>query len=225
MQKKITLLALVTVGLGLTGITLLVGKTEEKKDQVSGPTSVVKSPNTAIDASSLVSGPSDLKIRYIDTWAAMRDSKEGIEVAKEIEKERLELARGLEAEEKKLTQAANEFKSKSSTMSDTARTKEEQRLRKMDLDLKNKLQESEETLKLSMQQKTERLAKEVDEAVAKIAMRADLDAVLDMYSGRVVYLKKGSPIAITEHVVKQMDENSSVRLAKAKTQKAKAVTA
>jgi outer membrane protein len=185
-------------------------------------TDVAKNINVSDVVSSLES-KADLKIRFIDTFDAMRSSKEGQEVSKELENKRKELAKNIEAEEKKVAQAMTEYRGKASTLSDVARNKEEQKLTKMKRDYEAMVQGSEEELKLVMQQKTEMLAKEVDKAVTQIAKAEGLDAVVDRMSGRVIYAsQKGD---FTEKITREMNKQYEVKLASSKGAKASTTVA
>jgi outer membrane protein len=209
--------AVITAGLlvSITGVSLVrtavrndakpVAK-EEKKTNVATNIDVV-------DVMHSFEGKTDLKIRYIDTFAAMRESEEGIKISKELDQKRKELAKNIENQEKKLTQAMTDYRSKASMLSDNARSKEEQKLAKMKREYENMVKESEEELKLVMQQKTEQLGRQVDKAVAKVAQEDKLDAVIDRMSGRVIYASaKGDYTAkITQAINK---EYSSTAVAK-----------
>lgn len=157
-------------------------------------------------------GRTDLKVRYIDMYAAMRESKEGAEVSKELENKRKEYAQALETEEKQLNQAMTEYRNKSSMLSESARSKEEQRIAKLKRDYEAKAKNNEEDLKLIMQQKTEHLGRKIEKAVAEIAKRDGLDAVVDKVTGRVIYTSNTSDctMKITEEMNRQYDvQNAS----------------
>ena len=180
-------------------LSLLVGscavfvtKTTSQKEQAA-----IKAGSAAthIDASSVMTafeGTADLKIRYIDMFAAMRESQEGQQVSKELDAKRKEYAQKIEQEEKRLQQAMTEYRSKSSMLSESARSKEEQQLAKMKREYEGVVKNSEEELKLIMQQKTEQLGRKVDKAVTEVAKKDGLDAVVDKVSGRVIYTSQKS---------------------------------
>jgi len=129
----------------------------------------------------------ELKIRFIDTFAAMRESTEGVKIAETIEKQRESIAKQLEADGKKLEVKDKEVRAKMSTMSKEALNKEEATMTKMKRDLENKVRDGEETLKLAMQQATESLAHKVEKAVDAYAKTEQPDAIIDKTTGRVVY--------------------------------------
>lgn len=212
--------SLVILGLGVcvsfVGVSLI--KTDTKKSEQA----VAATNLDVTDVVKVFEGKSDLKIRYIDTFAAMRESKEGALVSKELEEKRKELAKGIEAEEKRLTQAMTEYRGKASMLSDTARNKEEQKLTTMKRDYESMVQKSEEMLKLVMQQKTEQLAKQVDKAVAKIAKAEALDAVIDRMSGRVIYASPAGDY--TMKITMEMNKQYDVSLAQGKGSKSGALS-
>jgi len=181
--------------------TALVQAADKK---VSAAKKVAKKMDKNIDVSNYFVGQEpDLKVRYIDSLKAMQASKEGQDVSAKLEKKRKELSDKIAAEEAQLAKAMEEYKTKASTLSDTAREKEEQKLVKMEREYKNLVQASEDELKLAMQRATERLAKEVDKAVAVIAKRDGLDAVVDIATGRTLYASEQADY--TQKVVVAMD--------------------
>lgn len=164
----------------------------------------------------------DLKIRFMDVFAAMREGQEGVEVTAKLDLKRQELSKDLEGDGKKLEQAKVEFKSKASTMNDSARAKKEQEIVRMNRDFESKVQSSEEELKLSMQQVTEVLAKEVEQAVTEIAKNENLDAVIDKVTGRVVYTSGKSDC--TSQVIQAMNKNFKTKLARNEKSAASTIT-
>ncbi|PKN03285.1 hypothetical protein CVU75_03005 [Candidatus Dependentiae bacterium HGW-Dependentiae-1] len=200
---KISKKVLLGLGSGFMAVTLVQ----------AANTDVAKNINVA-DVMSTIENKSDLKIRFMDTFEAMRVSKEGVEVAKELENKRKELAKKIETEEKRIAQAMTEYRSQASSLSDTARNKKELELTNMKRDYESMVQKYEEELKLVMQQKTELLAKEVDKAVTKMAKEEGLDAVVDRMSGRVIYASaKGD---CTEKIAREMNKQYEVKLSEAK---------
>lgn len=168
-----------------------------------------------------VSG-SDLKIRFMDVFAAMREGQEGVEVTAKLDLKRQELGKELEGDGKKLEQAKVEFKSKASTMNDSARAKKEQEIVRMNRDFEGKVQSCEEELKLSMQQVTEVLAKEVEQAVTEYAKNEKLDAVIDKVTGKVVYTSGKSDC--TEAIIQGMNKNFKAKLARNEKSAASTIT-
>ncbi len=166
------------------------------------------------DVVSTLENKSDLKIRFMDTFEAMRVSKEGVKVSQELEEKRKELAKKIETEEKRMAQAMTEYRAQASSLSDTARNKKELELTNMKRDYEAMVQKYEEELKLVMQQKTELLAKEVDKAVTRIAKEEGLDAVVDRMTGRVIFASQRGDY--TDKIAREMNKQYEVKLAEAK---------
>jgi Skp family chaperone for outer membrane proteins len=166
----------VLAGVGIVGLTCITRVQSEQKPQIIPPVN-----------QSLPEGTPDLRVRYVDGFAAMRECEEGKKVAGEIESKRKKLAEKIEGEEKKIAQAMNEYKVKMSTMSQEARLKEEQRFARMKTEYESMVREADEEMKLVMAQATEKLAKQFDVAVADMAKHEGLDVVVDITTGRVVY--------------------------------------
>lgn len=204
MQKYVgvALLSVVVIA----GVSVVRTKDEPKTDvKVSAPLAA-KSSEPKFDVAH-----TDLKIRYVDVFGAMRESREGGEAAAKVEERRLELAKNIEAKVKKLEVAATDFKTKSSTMNETARTKKEREVVDMKRDYDLLLQDSEEEMKVVMQQVTEALAKEVEKAVTELAKKDGLDAVVDKVTGRTIWSsEKGD---LTLQVVQSMNKNYAYKLA------------
>ncbi len=59
----------------------------------------------------------DLNVRYVNSMEAMQISKQGAEVAKQLEAKRLSLAKEIKNLEQSITQAMTDYKSKEATMS------------------------------------------------------------------------------------------------------------
>jgi Skp family chaperone for outer membrane proteins len=204
------LLASVTacVFVGVALVNAENAETKSSKSLVAAPfDSKVAAPMDSKD----LAARSDLKVRYFDFFASMRECQEGVQEAEKLEAKRKELADGLLAETKKFEQAATKYQAEASTLNDSARAKKEQELAKMDRDRKSSLQSCEEEMKLVMQAITESLAKEIEEAVVQLAQEEGLDAVVDKQTGRVIYT---SPKAdFTYKVVNKVNKNYSVKLA------------
>ncbi len=197
------LLTRVGLGAGFMAVSLIQTATPD----------VAKNLNVA-EVMSTIENKADLKIRFIDTFEAMRTSKEGAEVAKELENKRKELAKKIETEEKKVAQAMTEYRGQASTLSDSARNKKELDLTNMKRDYEAMVQKYEEELKIVMQQKTELLAKEVDKAVAQIAKTEGIDAVIDRMSGRTIYASQRGNF--TKKITNEMNKQYDVKLAAGK---------
>jgi|GEM_PF-2667743 len=154
------------------------------------------------------------KTAYFESYSTMRKCEHGEECGKNLQKTNFQLAKGIEEDKDKIAKAEAEFQAKASTLSLAAREKAEKELRKLKVDYSTKLQESEYEMKLAMHTSTEELSRDMEAAVQKIAKKNDYDAVVDTVSGRVLYVKE--ELNITDEVIKEMNVDYQVKLAKAK---------
>lgn len=177
---------------------------------LSGSLMAIEEASQAPKASVILSEKSDLNIKFINSFDAMRVSKAGQDATKDLDKKRKELTEDIQKEEQKITAAVNDFKSKSATLSQSAREKEEKSLRTMETNYKTKFEESKYDLELTMQKSTEALAKDVEKAAKIIAERDKLDAVVDAVTGRVIYAAE--KVNVTDSIIKAMDIDYDVKI-------------
>lgn len=154
---------------------------------------------------------------YVDSATAMRSSKEGQKLSKELEDKREQLSAQLKKDEAALMKGVEEFKVKSTTMSKAEQDTEQQRLMKMERDLKAKVEEAELELKMAMQKTMEALGKEIEAAVKDVAIKNGLDTVTDTRSGQILYASDN--VLYTDDLVKEMDKNYNAKVAKSNTAK------
>jgi len=159
----------------------------------------------------------NLKMEYVDSYAVIRESKEGQEFAKEMESKRIDLGKELKELEQKFTMSAKGFQTKASTMSEVGRAREQKDLAKMEREYKGKLQESEEDMKISMQMGQERLFREHNQAVFDYAKSNSIDLVFG--PGGVIYASEKANC--TFDIVDGMNKNYEIKLAKAREPKNK----
>ncbi|MCK5632935.1 OmpH family outer membrane protein [bacterium] len=145
----------------------------------------------------------DLTIRYVDSFAAIRTSDEGKEVAKELDSKRMELTKEIKEMEQQFTVAAKDFQAKASTLSESGKEREQKKLVKMEREYKSKLQESDEDMKITMQSVQERLLREHNDAVAKYAKTNEIDLVFG--PGGVVFSSEKANC--TMDVIEGMNKN------------------
>jgi Skp family chaperone for outer membrane proteins len=157
------------------------------------------------------------KVGYVDTAKATSDSKEGQKKRQELEMKRTQLSTQLKKEEDVLIKQMEDFKTKAVSMSDMERDSEQKRLMKAERDLKSKVEEAELELKLAMQRAMDEIGKEIEAAVKDIAVAQNLDVVVDTRSGQVLYAKEN--VLYTQNLVKEMDKNYNVKVAKNSTVK------
>lgn len=154
---------------------------------------------------------------YVDSATAMRSSKEGQKLSKELEDKREQLSAQLKKDEAALMKGVEEFKVKSATMSKAEQDAEQQRLMKMERDLKAKVEEAELELKMAMQKTMEALGKEIEAAVKDLAIKNGLDTVTDTRTGQILYASDN--VLYTDDLVKEMDKNYNAKVAKSNTAK------
>lgn len=161
-----------------------------------------------------IAGKTDLKITFVESFDTMRKCELGGECGKKLQETRSQLAKSIQEDEQRIAKLEAEFQAKASTLSAMAREKDEKQLRKLKADYTTKLQESEYEMKLAMQASTEELARDMEAAVQRIAKKNNFDAVVDTVTGRVLYVK--DELNITSEVIKEMNTDYQVKLAKAK---------
>lgn len=154
----------------------------------------------------------DLNIRYVDSFAALRDSQEGKAVTKELEEKRIDLTAEIKKLELEFTTAAKEFQAKASMLSDDGREREQKRLGKMERKYKEILKDADEDMKITMQSKQEQILRELNEAVKEYAQANNVDLVISQ--GGVVY--SSDKANCTPGVVTAMNKNREIKIAKSK---------
>jgi outer membrane protein len=155
-----------------------------------------------------------LNVRYVESFTVMRECERGHECAQILEAKREQLSKDLAKAEQAYTQRVTEYQAKAATMSTAAREKEEKEIRRLEIDLKTKAQESEHEMKLAMQKITEELAQNMEAVIVAYAQKENLDAVVDIITGKVLYVKPN--LNISKAVVKEMNTDHQVRVAQAK---------
>lgn len=205
MNKKLTLVALIC----LSNLTADAPKADSKKNDLS-MTDLLKDNKT------------NLKVGFINSFEAMRGSKDGEVVSKELEAKRDQLTKELQKEGQLFEQLRTEYQAKGAAMSEAARSKEEEKLLKLKRSIENKSKECEEELQLSMQRATEKLAKDLEQAVIVVAQKEKMDAMIDAMTGRVLYV--APHVNYTSLTVTQMNKASDIKVAQNKTESAKPAT-
>ena len=155
----------------------------------------------------------DAHIGFIESYAVMGESAQGLKIRGEIEAKRDSATKEIQEGSKKLEKSKSDYIAKSTTMSDSAREKEEKKLIKMDRDLKNLLAEKEEEIKLDMQLATEKLAHDLDESIVELASNENLDIILDKSTGRAVYVS--DKYDFTAKAITKVNEKYELKLAQA----------
>ena len=178
---------------------------------LSAPLALADAPISTAKAPSMTTLGSDLKIGFVDSFSAMRESDSGKEASQQLQLTQERLANELRNAQEKLMKEANDFQTKQATMSETAREAEQKRLAKAERDLKARGEEAEMEMKLAMQKVTDSLGKEVEVAITKVAKEQKLDAVVDTSTGRVLYVENKANY--TSSLVKEMDGTRKIQLA------------
>ncbi len=187
-------------GAMLTAATLMAGTAvAETKPAQAAP--------VASKTAAKVDPTFDLSIRYVDSYAAIRESEEGKKIAKELEKKRDELTKEIKTMEDKFTAAAKELSAKASTLTESGREREQKNMTKMEREYKAKLEESDQDMKITMQAAQERLLREHNDAVFNYARVNNVDLVFG--PGGVVYASEKANC--TFDVVKNMDKTYVAR--------------
>lgn len=168
-------------------------------------------------------GNVSLNIRFIDQFDTMRRCEPGIECGKMLENTHKQLSKSLYEVEQKFSQVLGEFQTQAAALSETTRKEKEKELRRMEEDCKRKRDECSEEMNSITEKATVSLAQSTDSAVARVAQRENIDAVIETSTGRVVYKKPS--LNITEKVIGEMNTEHRIQVAKAKQQKTDTVVA
>ena len=160
---------------------------------------------------SSISSSSNINVGYFRASDSMRASKSGIEVGKELQATETELTAALQKEAQALEKSKSEFKAKAATMSETARENELKRLTKAERELQGKVEDAKMAIELEMRKKMEVLGKEVEQAVTQVAKSKNLDALVDIDTGRVIYASE--KVTYTNDVVANLNKNYDVKVA------------
>lgn len=196
----------IVIGTSLIGAPLLADAPAQPKPQ---PRPAAQKAPTADTLNIL--NTSDLKILFVDSFAAMRECEEGRKVIADVEKKREEYAKSLETQERTIAKEFGDFKNKSAALAPAAREKEEQRLTKLRRDYEERVQEYETELKAYVQRNTEQLVQAVEKEISSLAQQRGLDAVLDTTTGRVIYITERANM--TNVLVGRLNQDHNLRLA------------
>ena len=153
----------------------------------------------------------DLKVRYIDTFTAMRNSDIGKEEAEKLEQTAKEKTAAVQATGQQVAKRVKEYEVKAPTMSEDARKKEEEYLIAAKRDYEHERKSAEEDMKMASQRATEKLLKDLEQAVYEIARVEKLDAVIDGATGKVIFASENADY--TAKIVSKMNKQREVKLA------------
>lgn len=149
-------------------------------------------PKTNIDASALMPlGDANVsKVLYVDAQGAMQLSTPGIALRQEAEQKQASMIEQLQSAVKGYEQAKIAYSNKASTLGVAARDNEEKKLIKMERELKLKEQELKEEFQVTFGRKTDALTKDLMVAAQKLGEQAGVDAVIDIKSGTVLWVRE-----------------------------------
>lgn len=152
---------------------------------------------------------------YVNAMEAMQASKEGQAEMAALKKKENDLTASLQKKEEKIKKEFQEYQSKSTTLSASAKEKAENSLLKSKEELEVAAKTSQQELQLASTRATEKLSKEIEDAAVKLGQEEKVDAVVDLFTGRVVWANDKT--VKTKEIVKHMDKNYEVKLASGKT--------
>jgi len=158
------------------------------------------------------------KTVYVSSAEIVTNSKQGKEIKSKLDVEFKKSGAEVQAEEQKITKAVNDYKAKESAMNDAARESEQAKLMKMRREFENMVQEKDEQLKRLQAKLNEELTKEALKTAAEMAQAENLDAVIDIETGRVLYASQNVDYTakFTERMNKHYDAEKAKTPAKAK---------
>jgi|ADurb_H2B_01_Slu_FD_contig_81_689668_length_598_multi_3_in_0_out_0_1 Skp family chaperone for outer membrane proteins len=158
------------------------------------------------------------KTAYISSAEIVNSSKQGKEIKAKLDAEFKKSGAEVQAEEQKITKVVNDYKAKESAMNDTAREAEQAKLMKMRREFESMVQEKDEQLKRLQAKLNEELTKEALKTAAEMAQAENLDAVIDVETGRVLYASQNVDYTtkFTERMNKHFDAEKTKAPAKAK---------
>ncbi len=129
-----------------------------------------------------------LDVRYVDSMDIMQNSEKGRAAAADLDAKRVSFGKEIERNGEKLEQKAKEFADKKVAMSNATRENFETKLAKEQRSLKLLIEDRERELKVAMSKVTEELFRELEKIVAQVAQKENLGAVIDIASGRALYV-------------------------------------
>ncbi len=160
------------------------------------------------------------KVGYVSSTEVINSSRVGKDIKGKLDAAFKKSGTEVQAEEQKITKAVNEYKAKESTMAETARESEQARLMKMRRDFEGMVQEKDEEIKRLQAKLNEELTKEALKTATELAQAEELDVVVDIDSGKVLYV--ASNVNYTSKFTERMNKHSEVENSKSVPAKAKA---
>jgi len=162
----------------------------------------VKKEQKTIEGSSM---KTDLKIRMVNAYELSFDTKAGKKESEKIQNEFQDRAKSTQTKKEDFEKRARELERKKSMLTDSARENEQTELVKLQREIENSMREMEQDYKMAANKATERISKEITKSVAEIAKADDIDIVVDMQTGRAIYV--ADTANYTDKVKDLMDKN------------------
>jgi Skp family chaperone for outer membrane proteins len=156
-----------------------------------------------------------VKTVYISSAEIVNNSKQGKEIKAKLDAEFKKSGAEVQAEEQKITKAVNEYKAKEPAMNEAAREAEQAKLMKMRREFESMVQEKDEEIKRLQAKLNEELTKEALKTASEIAQAENLDAVVDIETGRVLYASPN--VNYTSKFTERMNKHFDAEKAKTPT--------
>jgi len=156
---------------------------------------------------------SEVKVGYFNSANIVSKSTVGKEAFKELDEKRLAYGTEIKKLNDEYEKKVKDFQAKSSALSMVAKEKEEQEILKARRDIENKAKGYEEDLRLLARQTQERVFNELSDAVYEFGRSENSDVMLDVATGRVVVINPDK-VGSDEKILKAMDKNHAVKVAK-----------
>lgn len=146
----------------------------------------------------------DLKIRYVDAFEVMQNSKLGVQMGQELVETNKKWAEEINKRGRELEQELVSYEGKKSTLSADARDKQEKYLAKAKREYQSYVEERQQDFQKEQAKATEKVLKEVKESASLVAKAEKIDVIVDKMTGQVLY---NSPKAdFSDKIIVSMDK-------------------
>lgn len=147
------------------------------------------------------------QIGIVDLNRALRESKSGQHLRRELEKSRGAAAKKIEKQMKQFETARDKFLKQSSSLNDSARLQKNEELRQQKANLERTAANSSRALKIKEQAEIEGLVRNLRKIVSQLGKEKGYTLILEKGSTPVV-LYGDKSVDITAQVIKKFDEQS-----------------
>lgn len=155
-----------------------------------------------------------IKIRYVDTFEAMKTSKVGAQARKKLEAQEQVFTAELKEKGEELQQAMADYNEQAPVLSDEEREKRGVAIQKDRAEYEERVNQVSYQMNAAMQKATEELGKQLEAVVSDMAKKEKIDVVQDTATGRVIYVAE--PLSVTKEVIKDLDAQFDQKQAKIK---------